>query len=73
MYVIQYFIHNTVKKSEFGHAFANSPSLTCKTWGLANDWEALLIPDPDHGNANSVFNAILWRKTQNKKMMCYLS
>ena len=40
-----------MRKNEFGYAFANSSSLTCKIWALKNDWEAFLIHDPDHQNA----------------------
>ena len=44
-------------------------SLACKIWALANDWEGLLIPDPDHQNTKQVLNAmILWHKTQNRKI-----
>ena len=63
-------LHDRIKKNEFGYAFANSSSLDCKIWTLANDWEAVLINDPDHQNAKRALNAmILWHKTQNKKMM----
>ena len=41
-------LHDRMKKNEFGYGFANSPSLACKIWALANDREALLIHDPDH-------------------------
>ena len=66
--------HDIMKKNEFGYAFANSSSQTCKIWTLKNDWEALLIYNRDHQNAKQVFNAmILWHKTQNKKMIRYLN
>ena len=42
----------------------------CQSWETENDWEALLIYNPDHRNANAI---ILWRKTQSKKMMHYLN
>ena len=39
-------------------------------WTLANDWEAVLISNPDHENAKQALNAmILWHKTQSKKMI----
>ena len=67
-------LHDRMKKNESGYAFVDSPSLACKIWVLENDWEALLICNPDHRNAKQVFNAvILWRKTQSKKMMRYLN
>ena len=67
-------LHDRIKKNEFGNAFVDSPSLACKIWALKNDWEALLICNPDHRNAKQVFNEmILWRKTQSKKMMRYLN
>ena len=67
-------LHDRMKKNEFEYAFANSSSLACKIWVLANDWEALLIHGPDHGNVKQVFNAmILWHKAQNKKMIRYLN
>ena len=60
-------LHDRMRRNEFGYAFANSSDLACKIWALENDWEALLIHDP---NAKLVPNAmILWRKTQNKRMM----
>ena len=30
------------------HTFVDSPSLGCKIWALENDWEVLLIWNPDH-------------------------
>ena len=67
-------LHNRMKKNEFGYAVADSARLTTKIWALGNDLEALLICDPDHRNAEQVFNAIiLWRETQNKMMMRYLN
>ena len=61
--------HDRMKNNEFGYTFANFFSLACKIWALANDWEGLLIPDPDHQNAKQVLNAmILWHKTQNRKI-----
>ena len=45
-------LHYRIKKNEFGYAFVNSSILTHKIWALANDWEALLIHNPDHQNAN---------------------
>ena len=67
-------LHDRMKKNEFGYAFVNSSSLACKIWALENDWEALLVCNSDHRNSKQVFNAmILWRKTQRKKMMCYLN
>ena len=57
-----------MKKNEFGYLLADSPSLTCKIWAFTNYWEALLIRDPDYGNAKQVFNArILWRKYKTRK------
>ena len=65
--------HDRMKKNELGYAFANSSSLFCKIWALANDWEALLIHDPDHRSKKQVRNApILWHKTQNKKITRFL-
>ena len=56
-------LHDRMKKNEFGYALANSSSLTCKIWALANDWEALPIHDRDHRNAKQVLNGmILWQK-----------
>ena len=52
------------------YVFIDSASLACKIWAWENDWEALLIYNPDHRNANAI---ILWRKTQSKKMMHYLN
>ena len=52
------------------HTFVDSPSLVCKIWALENDWEALLIWNPDNRHAKKVFNAmILWCKAQSNKMM----
>ena len=63
-----------MKKNEFGYVFVDSASLASKIWTLENDWEALLICNPDHRTAKQFFNAlILWRKTQSKKMMHYLN
>ena len=42
--------HDKMKKNEFEYTFANSSRFTCKIWALANDWENLLINDPDHRN-----------------------
>ena len=61
-------LHDRMKKNEFGNAFVDSPSLACKIWTLKNDWEALLICNPDHRNAKQVFNEmILCRKTNTKQ------
>ena len=41
---------------------------------MKNDWEPLLIWNPDYRNEKQVFNAIiLWHKTRSKKMMRYLN
>ena len=41
---------------------------------MKNDWEPLLIWNPDYRNAKQVFNAIiLWHKPRSKKMMRYLN
>ena len=67
-------LYGRMKKNEYGYTFVDSPSLACKIWTLQNDWEGLLICNPDHRNAKQVFNAmILRRKTQRKKMMPYLN
>ena len=67
-------LQGRMKKNEFGYTFVDSPSLACKIWALENDWEVLLICDPDHRNKRQVFNAmILWRKTQSKKVMRHLN
>ena len=67
-------LHDRKKKNEFRYAVAVSHSLACKIWTFANDWEALLTRDPDHRNVKQVLKAvILWRETQNKKMMRYLN
>ena len=77
LYIIQQQIHDFTwqnQKEEFGYGFVNSFSLACKIKGLENEWEDELVCNLDHRNAKQVFNAIiLWRKTQSKKMMCYLN
>ena len=42
-------LHERMKKNKFGYPSSN---LVWKIWGLANDWEALIIHNPDHQNAN---------------------
>ena len=67
-------LHGRMKKNEFGYAFANSSNFACKILTLENNWEAVLINNPDHQNAKQILNAIiLWHKIKNKKMMCYLN
>ena len=44
---------------QFRYAVADSKTLTCKIWRLANNWEALLIRDPDHQNKKQVINAMM--------------
>ena len=67
-------LHDRMKNNGFGFTFFDFPSFACKIWALENDWEALLICNPDHRNAKQVFNAmIVLRKTQSKKMMCNLN
>lgn len=74
---MKHYIHEfawQMKKNEFGFAVTDSPRPSCKIWALAHYCEALLIRYPDHGNTKQILNTmILYRETQNKKIMCYLN
>ena len=52
-------LHNRIKENEFKYTVADSQTLACKIWGLANNWEALLIRDHDHQNKKQVINAMM--------------
>ena len=52
-------LQDTMKKNEFGYAFNDSVSLSCKIWTLENDLKALLICNTDHKDANQVLNAMI--------------
>ena len=52
-------LHGRMKKNEFGYAVTDSCRLVCKIRVLANDWEDLLISDPDHRNAKHVVSAMI--------------
>ena len=52
-------LQDTMKKNKFGYAFVDSVSLSCKIWALWNDWEALLIHNPDHKDAKQVLNEMI--------------
>ena len=52
-------LQDTMKKNEFGYAFNDSVSLSCKLWTLDNDLKALLICNTDHKDANQVLNAMI--------------
>ena len=67
-------LHDTMKKNEHGYAGTESKALATKIVSLAFDWESLLLREPSYRNAKQVINGmVIWRKTQDKKVIRYLN
>ena len=48
--VIFYIVKGSFKLNQMGYAETESKQLATKIWSMANDWEALLIPQEIQNN-----------------------